>query len=79
MCAGCMARRAKTELIRIVCSAEGKAVIDAAGKSDGRGAYVCPDENCIRKAEKKNWFARNLKCSIDKELYEKLKKLADGE
>ena len=75
MCAGCMSRKPKDELIRIVRTKDGKAIIDTTGKSDGRGAYVCPDENCIKKAEKKNWFTRNLKCEIYKEIYEDLKKL----
>ncbi len=79
MCAGCMTRRPKTELLRIVRSKDGKAIIDVTGKADGRGAYVCPDEQCIRKAEKKNWFPRNLKCEIDKSIYNELKILADGE
>ena len=56
MCSGCMTRRPKEELIRIVRTKDGKAIVDASGKTDGRGAYVCPDENCIKKAEKKNSY-----------------------
>lgn len=79
MCSGCMTRRPKEELIRIVRTKDGKAIVDTTGKADGRGAYVCPDENCIKKAEKKNWFPRNLKCEVDKDIYNVLKNLADGE
>jgi len=79
MCSGCMTRRPKDELIRIVRTKDAKAMVDITGKADGRGAYVCPDENCIKKAEKKNWFPRNLKCETDKEIYDELKKLANRE
>ncbi len=79
MCLGCMTRRPKTELIRIVRTKDGKAIVDESGKADGRGAYVCPREACILKAEKKNWFTRNLKCEVYTEIYDELKNLADGE
>ena len=79
MCAGCMKRRPKVELIRIVRTNDGKAIIDSTKKADGRGAYVCPDERCIAMAQKKNWFNRNLKCEVDKQIYSDLKNLADGE
>jgi len=79
MCSGCMQRRAKSELIRIVRTLDGNAVIDTSGKMDGRGAYVCPKEDCIKKAEKKNWFTRNLKCNTYKEIYSDLKTLANKE
>lgn len=79
MCLGCMTRRPKTELIRIVRTKDGKAIVDESGKADGRGAYVCPTEACIAKAEKKNWFTRNLKCEVHREIYDELKNLADGE
>lgn len=79
MCSGCMKRRPKDELIRIVRTKEGKAIIDTGKKSDGRGAYVCPDEKCISQAQKKNWFTRNLRCEVDIQIYTDLKSLADGE
>ena len=79
MCSGCMTRRPKEELIRIVRTKDGKAIVDITGKADGRGAYVCPDENCIKKAEKKNRFPRDLKCEVSKDIYDVLINLADGE
>ncbi len=79
MCSGCMTRRPKEELLRVVRTPEGKMTVDYTGKSDGRGAYVCPNEECIAKAEKKNRFAHSLKCETDKDIYIKLAELAKGE
>ena len=50
-CIGCHHVKAKKELIRIVRLSKGEAVvIDLRGKEKGRGAYVCPNVNCISKA-----------------------------
>ncbi len=76
MCLGCMGRFPKEKLVRIVKGPDGKAIIDTTAKSEGRGAYICAKEACILKAEKKNWFLRNLKCECDNDFYDMLKKLA---
>ena len=75
MCSGCMTRRPKEELVRIVRTPDGVVKIDSDGKADGRGAYVCPNEECIRKAEKKNCFPRNLKCEVSRNIYSDLAEL----
>lgn len=78
MCSGCMARRPKSELIRLVYSGEGKAIIDIEKHLDGRGVYICPNSpECVRKAEKRNWFSRGLKNSVDSGIYEELRKMTD--
>ena len=77
MCSGCMVRRSKRELTRIVALSEGKAIIDTEQTLQGRGVYVCLNKSCIEQAEKKNRFARGLKCEIDKTIYSELKNLAD--
>lgn len=77
MCSGCMKRLHKNELLRVAC-ADGEIRVDQTKKEKGRGAYVCPDVNCIEKAKKKNWLARSLKCKIPDEIYEELKNLAVG-
>ena len=79
MCSGCMTRRPKEELVRIVRTPQGVAKIDADGKADGRGVYVCPKEDCIRKAEKKNRFAGSLKCEVSKDIYSDLACFVKGE
>ena len=57
-CIGCMESRPKRELIRVVASPEGEVRLDPSGKANGRGAYLCPDPECVAKARKKNAFAR---------------------
>lgn len=70
-CVGCRQTRPKKELIRIVDGENGIAV-DPAGKMNGRGVYVCPDEECMYAAVKNNGFKRSLKKNIDKETIERL-------
>ena len=79
MCSGCMIRRPKAELLRIVRNCDENVCVDYDKKSEGRGAYVCPDAICIKKAEKKNGFSRTLKTKVLPEIYDELLKLADGE
>ncbi len=79
MCSGCMIRRPKDELTRIVRLSDGKAIIDIEQKLEGRGVYVCLSEECILKAQKKNKFSRALKGDVDKTIYEELKILANRE
>jgi len=79
MCSGCMIRRPKEELLRVVRNSDGIVFVDTSKKSEGRGAYVCPDADCIKKAEKKNGFSRTLKTKVLPEIYDELLKLADGE
>ena len=69
MCSGCMIRRPKFELTRIVAHLDGKAIIDTEQNLPGRGVYVCLSKSCIEQAEKKNRFARGLKREIDKTIY----------
>jgi len=78
MCSGCMARKPKSELIRVVYSGDGKAIIDSSKKHNGRGVYICTDSpECIRKAEKRNWFSRGLKNTVDSVIYDELRNLCD--
>ncbi|MDD4366276.1 MAG: YlxR family protein [Eubacteriales bacterium] len=70
-CVGCMSSRPKNELIRIA-AYEGDVSIDPTGKAKGRGVYVCPDLQCLKKAEKRNALARSLSVEISKEQMEKL-------
>lgn len=76
MCSGCMTRRPKAELLRVARDKNGNVFADASGKFNGRGAYVCPDADCIKKAEKKNRFSRSLKTAVSTEIYDELIRLA---
>ena len=52
MCAGCGEMKPKKELVRVVKPPEGEISIDLTGKKAGRGAYVCPSPECLKKARK---------------------------
>ena len=70
MCVACRQMKPLSELIRIVAPKDSdRAELDIHKKKFGRGAYVCRDIGCIRKAEKKRCFERHLKCSNAAELY----------
>jgi len=72
-CVGCSAVRPKSELIRIVRLPESGGIeVDATGKKSGRGAYICPSNNCLKKARKR--LEANLDCSIPEEIFIKLEK-----
>ncbi|MDD4084531.1 MAG: YlxR family protein [Acholeplasmataceae bacterium] len=71
-CVGCNIMKDKKELIRVVRSATGEVTIDKIGKKPGRGAYVCPDAECVSKAVKEKRLEKALEVAIDKEIYEKL-------
>ncbi|MGM0602840.1 MAG: RNase P modulator RnpM [Bacillota bacterium] len=70
-CVGCGARRDKIELLRIV-NNKGEIIIDPGGKIPGRGAYLCPNMECLEKAVSKNKLSEALKFEISDEIYEKI-------
>ena len=71
-CVGCMQSFEKKELIRVVRSPEGEVSLDFSGKKSGRGAYVCRNSSCLKKAIKSKRIERNLECEIPDEVYERL-------
>lgn len=72
-CVGCRAARPKTELRRIVKRADGSIAVDPSGKMDGRGAYVCPNPDCLEKAVKRKALDRALKAPVPPEAVERLR------
>lgn len=72
-CIGCNESKTKEELTRIVKTKEGEVFIDATGKANGRGAYICNDVKCLEKAHKRDSLSRTFKMKVDSDLYEKLK------
>jgi len=66
--------KAKKAMIRVLKTPEDEIVIDSTGKKNGRGAYICPSLECLRKAIKTKGLERSLKVSIPKELIEALEK-----
>ena len=77
-CMGCRERKAKRELIRVVRSPEGEISLDFKGKASGRGAYVCPDPRCLKKAIKARALERAVSAQIPPELYERLESQMEG-
>ena len=73
-CVGCGETRDKKELIRVVRSPEGEISLDLTGKKSGRGAYICNNLACLKKARKNKRIEQNLETSISNELYEALEK-----
>lgn len=72
-CMGCQAKKDKRELVRIVRSPEGEISVDLTGKKPGRGAYICPDLECLNKVVKNKRLERSLETTISEEIYEMLK------
>ena len=77
-CVGCGEMKSKKEMIRILKTSEEEFVLDATGKKNGRGAYICPSKDCFAKAVKSKGLERSFKHAIPKEVYEKLEKELDA-
>lgn len=72
MCVGCGDMFDKRELIRVVKSPEGDISIDLTGKKNGRGAYICNNPECLKKAKKRKSLERAFSVKIDDEIYSKM-------
>lgn len=72
MCIGCGERKPKRELIRVVRSPEGELSLDITGKAPGRGAYVCRDPACLKKAQKSRRLEKAFSRRIPDEVYARL-------
>lgn len=71
-CMGCRERKAKKELIRVVRGTDGNVSLDFSGKLNGRGAYICPNAECLQKAQKAKSLERSLEVPIPQEVYDRL-------
>lgn len=71
-CLGCREMKPKRELIRVVRSPEGQVSLDFKGKANGRGAYVCPNMACLKKAMKSKAIERAFEITIPAEIYAQL-------
>ena len=77
-CMGCRERKAKKEMIRVVRGTDGTVSLDFSGKMNGRGAYICPDPECLKKAQKAKSLERALEVPIPEEVYARLQKEMEG-
>ena len=71
-CVGCRTMKDKKSLLRLVKTPEGEILLDATGKKSGRGAYVCPDSECLKKARKSRALERAFGTAIPPEVYDAL-------
>lgn len=73
-CTGCREMKNKKEMMRVIKTKEEEIVLDATGRKNGRGAYLCFSRDCLEKAMKSKGLERSLKTAIPKEVYENLEK-----
>ncbi|MFQ9640405.1 MAG: RNase P modulator RnpM [Coprococcus phoceensis] len=73
-CVGCQELKSKKEMMRVLKTSEDTFELDATGKKNGRGAYLCFSKECFEKAVKNKGLERSFKQAIPKEVYEKLEK-----
>ena len=71
-CTGCGEHFPKKELVRVVRLPDGNIALDGGGKMSGRGAYICKNASCLKKARKARRLESSLECSIPDEVYERL-------
>lgn len=71
-CTGCREMRSKREMIRVIKTAENEIGIDATGRKNGRGAYICPNMECLKLAMKNRGLERSLKTAIPESVYRQL-------
>lgn len=72
-CTGCQEMKDKRSLVRVVKSENGEFGVDFTGKKPGRGAYICPNLECLEKAKKSKGLERSFKTPVPAEVYEKLR------
>lgn len=73
-CVGCQEMKSKKEMLRVLKTAEDEIILDATGRKNGRGAYLCFSGECLKKARKNRGLERSLKISIPPEVYDNLEK-----
>ena len=76
-CTGCGEMKSKKEMLRVLKTPEDEIILDATGRKNGRGAYLCFDKECLQKAIKNRGLERSLKTAIPVSVYESLEKEFD--
>jgi len=79
VCIGCQEKKPKKELVRIVRTPEGDVDLDLTGKKPGRGAYICPQQACLKNALKGRRLEKNLQLTVSKELVEAISAMLENE
>ena len=73
-CMGCRERKPKRDMIRVVRGTDGQVRLDFGGKMNGRGAYICPDPECLKKGQNSKALERRREVPIPEEVYDRLAK-----
>ena len=73
-CIGCGEMKPKKEMLRIIKTTEEEILLDTTGRKNCRGAYICPNSECLKKAVKGKGLERSFKMAIPKDVYEMLTK-----
>ena len=73
-CLGCNEHKPKKELLRVLRTPEGEVILDFTGKKSGRGAYICFDTKCLKKARKSGRISSNLEVDIPEEIYDRMER-----
>lgn len=73
-CIGCGEMKGKKELLRILRTQDEEVILDATGRKNGRGAYICPNAECLKRAKKSKGLERSFKMKIADEIYDSLTK-----
>jgi len=76
-CVGCGEMKNKKDMLRVLKTPEGPIVLDATGKKNGRGAYLCKTKGCLIQARKSKGLERSFKMSIPNDVYDDLEKEFD--
>ncbi len=77
-CMGCRERKNKRDMIRVVRGTDGSVSLDFGGKMNGRGAYICPNPDCLKKALRSKSLDRSLEVTIPEDVYARLEKEMEG-
>ena len=88
-CTGCNEMKEKKQLVRIVKTPDktdengnivqkSEILVDLTGKKSGRGAYICPNPECLKAARKARRLEKAFSCKIPDELYDQLEKELEG-
>lgn len=72
-CIACRTKGTKENFLKIVKNKNGAFMIEREVRLDGRGAYICKNDECIEKCKKTKALNRVFKTVVPAEIYEELK------
>lgn len=73
-CVGCQEMKNKKEMLRVLKTSENEFVLDATGRKNGRGAYLCFSKDCLARAIKNKGLEKSFKQAIPQDVYDNLEK-----